>query len=61
MTKVLANVRRISELGMLGEQLAAEALASYGFENVRNLNLDIRNHPFADLIAEKGAPVTLSV
>lgn len=54
MEDIIARVRRTSKLGILGEVLAAEALVRNGFQGVRNLNDDVRNQPFADLIAEKG-------
>ncbi|TIM67206.1 MAG: hypothetical protein E5Y52_12235 [Mesorhizobium sp.] len=53
MEGIIARVRRTSKLGILGEVLAAEALIRNGFQGVRNLNDDVHNQPFADLLAEK--------
>ncbi|RWD65984.1 MAG: hypothetical protein EOS36_06205 [Mesorhizobium sp.] len=53
MEDIIARVRRTSQLGILGEVLAAEALVRNGFQGVRNLNDDVHNQPFADLLAEK--------
>ena len=53
MDDIVARMRRTSKLGRIGESLAAEALQENGFQNVRNLNDDLSNHPFADLLAEK--------
>lgn len=47
---LLQTVERISELGDLGEQLAAECLTRFGFGEVVNLNGVRRHYPFADLI-----------
>ena len=57
MESILARIRRTSELGILGEALAAEALYERGFDEVRNLNAAHTNHPFADLFARKGERV----
>ncbi|RWA96022.1 hypothetical protein [Mesorhizobium sp.] len=53
MEDIIARIRRTSKLSRLGEILAAEALALNGFSGIRDLNGDIHNHPFADLLAEK--------
>jgi hypothetical protein len=45
--------RRTSRLGTIGEELAAEALAASGFTDIRDLNKDVHNQPFADLLAEE--------
>ncbi|PBB81225.1 hypothetical protein CK218_12720 [Mesorhizobium sp. WSM3879] len=47
---LLQSVERTSELGSLGERLAAECLARAGFSEVVNLNCVRRHYPFADLI-----------
>lgn len=52
MEDIIVRIRRTSKLGLLGEVLAAEALYRNGFQGVRNLNDDVHNHPFADLLAE---------
>jgi hypothetical protein len=44
---------RITKLGRLGEDLAAEQLSQHGFTNVENLNLRSNNYPFGDLLATK--------
>jgi hypothetical protein len=53
MEDIITRIRRTSKLGRLGEILAAEALALNGFSGIRDLNGDIHNHPFADLLGEK--------
>lgn len=45
---------RARSLGALGELLAIKALVDNGFNNIRNLNDQKRNFPYADLYAEKG-------
>ncbi|MFH1217779.1 MAG: hypothetical protein V1706_14890 [Pseudomonadota bacterium] len=44
---------RAKSLGALGELLAIKALVDNGFNNIRNLNDEKRNFPFADLYAER--------
>jgi Holliday junction resolvase-like predicted endonuclease len=51
MSMLLQTLERISELGQLGEQLAAECLTRYGFAEVVNVNHVRHNYPFADLLA----------
>lgn len=46
---------RAKSLGALGELLAIKSLVDNGFNNIRNLNDQKRNYPYADLYAEKGA------
>ena len=41
-------------LGELGELVAIKALVDHRYSNIRNLNDDRRNFPYADLYAEKG-------
>ena len=45
---------RAKSLGALGELLALKALVDNGFNNIRNLNDNKRNFPYADLYAERG-------
>ncbi|MCC6326169.1 MAG: hypothetical protein DCC43_12330 [Candidatus Brocadia sp.] len=45
---------RAKSLGALGELLAIKALVDNGFNNIRNLNDQKRNYPYADLYAERG-------
>ena len=45
---------RAKSLGALGELLAIKALVDNGFNNIRNLNDQKRNFPYADLYAERG-------
>ena len=45
---------RAKSLGTLGELLAIKALVDNGFNNIRNLNDQKKNYPYADLYAEKG-------
>ena len=53
---------RKKSLGELGELYALKALVDNGFNNIKNLNDNKRNEPFADLIAEKnGKRYTISV
>jgi hypothetical protein len=49
----LLGIERISRLGAIGEELAAESLVRYGFTDVENLNTSWTNYPFADLLASK--------
>ena len=44
---------RAKSLGALGELLAIKALVDNGFNNIRNLNDQKRNFPYADLYAER--------
>jgi hypothetical protein len=44
------EVERMSKLGWLGEQLAAECLLRAGFTDVRNLNQGT-NFRYADIVA----------
>lgn len=45
---------RAKSLGALGELLAIKSLVDNGFNNIRNLNDQKKNYPYADLYAEKG-------
>jgi len=45
---------RAKSLGALGELLAIKALVDNGFNNIRNLNDQKKNYPYADLYAERG-------
>lgn len=45
---------RCQRLGEIGELLAEKLLIAAGFVNVRNLNRDAANYPFADFYAERG-------
>jgi hypothetical protein len=49
----LIPLERITRLGRLGEDLAAERLSQHGFMDVENLNLRRHNYPFGDLLATK--------
>lgn len=51
---LLQAAERISQLGALGEQLAAECLTRFGFSEVVNLNSIRRHYPFADLLGVRG-------
>jgi hypothetical protein len=42
----LISLERITRLGRLGEDLAAERLKHHGFTEVENLNLRRNNYPF---------------
>ncbi|WP_319587234.1 hypothetical protein [uncultured Desulfobulbus sp.] len=44
---------RAKSLGALGELLAIKALVDNGFNNIKNLNDNKRNFPYADLYAER--------
>ena len=48
------TVLRAKSLGALGELLAIKALVDNGFNNIRNLNDQKKNYPYADLYAERG-------
>jgi Holliday junction resolvase-like predicted endonuclease len=50
----LAPVRRRKKVGDLGEQLAIECLGKNGFSNIRDLNDESKNFPYADVMAERG-------
>ena len=45
---------RAHRLGEVGESLAEKVLLESGFANVRNLNRDVPNYPYADFYAERG-------
>jgi hypothetical protein len=45
---------RVRSLNALGELLAIKALVDNGFNNIRNLNDQKRNYPYADFYAERG-------
>jgi hypothetical protein len=49
----LVALERITKLGRLGEDLAAERLKQHGFAQIENLNLRRNNYPFGDLLATK--------
>jgi hypothetical protein len=49
----LIQLERITKLGRLGEDLAAERLTHHGFKDVENLNLRRNNYPFGDLLATR--------
>jgi hypothetical protein len=49
----LLRIERMTKLGRLGEDLAAERLEEHGFTGVENLNLRRHNYPFGDLLATK--------
>jgi hypothetical protein len=49
----LIQLERITKLGRLGEDLAAERLRQHGFTDIENLNLRRNNYPFGDLLATK--------
>jgi hypothetical protein len=44
----------VRSLGALGELLAIKTLVDNGFNNIKNLNDQKRNYPYADLYAERG-------
>jgi hypothetical protein len=46
---------RAKRLGDVGEALAEALLNLHGFANIRNLNHDRRNFPFADFFAERAS------
>jgi hypothetical protein len=51
----LIRLERITKLGRLGEDLAAERLKHEGFTDIENLNLRRNNYPFGDLLATRRA------
>jgi hypothetical protein len=62
MTDTKKEASRKKSLGELGELYALKALVDNGFNNIKNLNDQKRNEPFADLLAEKdGIRYTISV
>lgn len=52
-TKNQKEAKRKKALGELGELLGIKTLVDNGFTNIKNLNDEKRNFPFADLYAEK--------
>ncbi len=48
-----STASRARSLGALGELLAIKALVDNGFINIKNLNDQKRNYPYADLYAER--------
>lgn len=53
---------RKKSLGELGELFGIKALVDHDFKNIRNLNDEKMNFPFADLYAEKsGKPYVISI
>lgn len=62
MSKDRAFAIRPKSLGTLGELFAIKALVDNGFSGIRNLNDRHRNHPYADLFAERdGKRIIISV
>jgi hypothetical protein len=55
----LVQIKRITKLGRLGEDLVAERLHDQGFTDIENLNLRRHNNPFGDLLATKDRVRTL--
>src|ERR1700758_991629 len=53
MAMQLISLERITKLGRLGEDLAAERLKQQGFTEIENLNFRRNNYPFGDLLATK--------
>jgi hypothetical protein len=47
------DAKRFKKLGEFGERCAAKLLESKGFQNIKNLNNNRRNHKFSNLLAEK--------
>jgi Holliday junction resolvase-like predicted endonuclease len=48
------NKIKTKRLGDFGERLAMELLERAGFQNVRDLNAEAMNYPYADLVCERG-------
>jgi hypothetical protein len=56
------TARRGGKLGFVGEQLALGELSLHGFTAITDLNHPKKNHPFADIYAErKGEKFWISV
>jgi hypothetical protein len=53
--QTLERVQRKRALGDWGEKKAIVLLQRAGFQNVRDVNAEIANHPFGDIYAERGA------
>jgi|SRR5579871_3033199 len=49
-----ATAQRAAKLGLIGEQLAIAELYAHGFTSIKALNYPTKNHPFADVYAERG-------
>jgi hypothetical protein len=47
------RVQRLRALGDWGEKKALDLLKKTGFQNVRNMNAEMSNHPFSDICAER--------
>ena len=48
------TAKRAGKLGDVGEQLALAELSAHGFSSIKPLNHPKKNHPFADVYAERG-------
>jgi len=56
------TARRAGKLGYVGEQLAMAELSGHGFTDIEPLNHPKKNHPFADIYAERdGEKLWISV
>jgi hypothetical protein len=49
-----AHSQRFQMLGKVGEELAADLLSKNGFTEIKNLNLEMPNFPYGDLLARRG-------
>jgi hypothetical protein len=49
----LLTIKRMNQLGRLGEVLAGEGLRRCGFSDVQDLNIRQMNYPFADIVATR--------
>ena len=52
--EIRGRVQRLRALGSWGEHKAVALLKRAGFTNVRELNSELPNHPFADIRATRG-------
>lgn len=50
----MEQILRTNALGGWGEEKASKLLKQAGFHSIRNLNVEIPNHLFADIYAERG-------
>jgi hypothetical protein len=54
---IRGRVQNLRELGKWGEQKAIAVLKRAGFDDVRELNSEFPNHPFADIRATRGGKI----
>lgn len=48
------HAHRRQKLGKIGEEIAADLLSQKGFTEIKNLNVEMPNFPYGDLLARRG-------